>query len=395
MLETYLPLLILLLAVAALMRDDFSLTLIYLLVGVFGLSAWWSRRALGHVILSRQFDAWAFLGEKVNIRLRLRNKGWLPVVWMRIQESLPVGLSSVPAFESVTTLGPREEIQVEYVLEARKRGCYPIGPLFATSGDIFGLGGNAQLEGAVQVLTVYPRIIPLTSIEIPSQSPQGTLRHTQPIFEDPTRIFGKRDYVAGDSLRRVDWKSTAATGRMQVRLFEPSIALETLIFLNLNADDYYYQTRIDSTELAIVIAASVATWVARRQQTVGLKVNGRDALAADSAPQYLPPRKGHAQLMRILETLARVEMTQESSFSAIIRQQRYHLSWGTSLLVITGGADDPFLDELHQARRAGQNVLLILAGKAVRASEISRRAGAYGIPVVSFYDERSLDLWRG
>jgi uncharacterized protein (DUF58 family) len=257
------------------------------------------------------------------------------------------------------------------------------------------LGGTARLEGAAQVLTVYPRIIPLTSIEIPSQSPQGTLRHTQPIFEDPTRIFGKRDYVAGDSLRRVDWKSTATTGRMQVKLFEPSIALETLIFLNLNADDYYYQTRIDSTELAIVIAASVATWVARKQQTVGLKVNGRDARAADSIPQYLPPRKGRAQLMRILETLARVEMTQESSFSAIIRQQRYHLAWGTSLLVITGGADVPFLDELHQARRAGQNVLLMLAGKAVRASEISQRAGAYGIPVVSFYDERSLDLWRG
>jgi uncharacterized protein (DUF58 family) len=395
MVDTYLPLLILLLAVAALMRDDFSLTLIYLLVGAFLLSVWWSRRALGHVILSRQFAAWAFLGEKVNIRLDLRNKGWLPVLWMRIQENLPVGLSSVPAFEHVTTLGPREETQVEYVLEARKRGCYPIGPLFATSGDIFGLGGTARLEGGAQTLTVYPRIIPLTSIDIPSQSPQGTLRHTQPIFEDPTRILGKRDYAAGDSLRRVDWKSTATTGRMQVKIFEPSIALETLIFLNLNADDYYYQSRIDSTELAIVIAASVAAWVAGKQQTVGLKVNGRDALAVDSIPQYLPPRRGRTQLMHILEALARVEMTQESSFSAMIRQQRYHLSWGTSLLVISGGADISLLDELHQARRAGQNVLLILAGKATRATEVSQRAGAYGIPVVSFYDERSLELWRG
>lgn len=395
MVDTYLPLLILLLAVAALMRDDFSLTLIYLLVGAFLLSVWWSRRALGHVLLSRQFAAWAFLGEKVNIRLHLRNKGWLPVLWMRIQESLPVGLSSVPAFEHVTTLGPREETQVEYVLEARKRGCYPIGPLFATSGDIFGLGGTARMEGGAQTLTVYPRIIPLTSIDIPSQSPQGTLRHTQPIFEDPTRILGKRDYAAGDSLRRVDWKSTATTGRMQVKIFEPSIALETLIFLNLNADDYYYQSRIDSTELAIVIAASVAAWVAGKQQTVGLKMNGRDALAVDSIPPYLPPRKGRAQLMRILEALARVEMTQESSFSAMIRQQRYHLPWGTSLLVISGGADESLLDELHQARRAGQNVLLILAGKATRASEVSQRAGVYGIPVVSFYDERSMDLWRG
>jgi uncharacterized protein (DUF58 family) len=395
MIDIFVPLLILLAVVAALMRDDFSLTLIYLLVGTFLLSVWWSRRALGRVALSREFSPWAFLGEKVNIRLHLLNRGWLPVLWISIQESLPVGLSSVPAYERVTTLGPREETQFSYVLEARKRGYYPIGPLFASSGDIFGLGSRARLEGVEQFLTVYPKIIPLTSIDIPSYSPQGTLHHTQPIFEDPTRIFGKRIYVAGDSLRRVDWKSTATTGRLQVRLFEPSIALETLIFLDLNADDYHYHSRIDSTELAIVIAASVAAWVAGKHQTVGLKVNGRDPLASDKLPQYLPPRKGRTQLMRILETLARAEMTQESPLDAMIRQQRYHLSWGTSLLVITGGADNSLLDELHQARRAGQNVLLILAGKAARALEISQRAGAYGIPVVAFYDERSLDLWRG
>lgn len=395
MIDLYVSLLILLLVVAALMRDDFSLTLIYLLVGAFLLSVWWSRRALGHVTLSREFAAWAFLGEKVNVRLHLRNSGWLPVLWISIQESLPVGLSSVPAFERVTTLGPREGTQFNYVLDARNRGYYPIGPLFASSGDIFGLGSRARLEGGEQFLTVYPKIIPLTSIEIPSYSPQGTLRHTQPIFEDPTRIFGKRDYVAGDSLRRVDWKSTATTGRLQVKLFEPSIALETLIVLNLNADDYHYRSRIDSTELAIVIAASVAAWVTGKHQTVGLKVNGRDPLASDLFPHYLPPRKGRAQLMRILETLARVKMIQESSFAAMIRQQRYHLSWGTSLLVITGGADDSLLDELHQACRAGQNVLLILVGKAARASEISQHAGVYGIPVVAFHDERSLDLWRG
>ena len=54
----------------------------------------------------------------------------------------------------------------------------------------------------------------LTSLSLPSHSPLGTLRHTQPIFEDPSRVTGKRDYISGDSLRRVDWKATAATGRL-------------------------------------------------------------------------------------------------------------------------------------------------------------------------------------
>lgn len=390
---TYLFLIVLLLAVAAFMRDDFAVTLIYLLVGASALGLWWSRRALSRVTLSRTYTPWAFLGDKVNIRIHLRNKGWLPVLWLSIQESLPVGLSTVQAFEQVTTLGPREEIELGYTLGARKRGHYMVGPLFAASGDIFGLGKPARLEGDKQYLTVYPKIIPLTSMDIPSHSPQGTLRHHQPIFEDPTRVFSKRDYVAGDSLRRVDWKSTATTGRLQVKLFEPSIAIETLIFLNLNADDYHYHSRINSTELAIVIAASVAAWVSGRKQTVGLRVNGKDPMV-NAFPQYIPPRKGQAHLMRILEILARVEMTQDNPLAPIIREQRYHLPWGTSFLVITGGADDNLLEELYQARRGGLNTLLILAGKAVHAAEITRRAGNYGIPAVSLLDEHSLDIWR-
>jgi uncharacterized protein (DUF58 family) len=394
MVSTYFPLLVILILVAAMARDDFSITLIYLLLGSLLLGVWWSRHALSRVTFTRGFAAWAFLGEKVTIQIQLHNKGLLPVLWLAIQESLPVGLSSSQAFECVTSLGPREETQFTYVIEARKRGYYPIGPLFATSGDILGLGNPARLEGKPQHLTVYPRIIPLTSVDTPSRSPQGTLRHTQPVFEDPTRVMGKRDYIPGDSLRRVDWKSTATTGRLQVKVFEPSIALETLICLNLNAEDYHFQSRIDSTELAIVIAASISAWVAGKQQSIGLQVNGRDPLAPDETPQYLPPRKGQGQLMRMLEILARVEMAHERSFTTLVQQQRYHLPWGTTLLVITGTAGEDLMDELSQARRSGQNAQLILAGPASGGGEIARRAGPYNIPVVSIVNERGMDLWR-
>src|SRR3972149_2468824 len=67
----------------------------------------------------------------------------------------------------------------------------------------------------------------------PPQSPMGNLPPPQPIFEDPSRVIGKRDYVAGDSLQRVDWKATAVVGRLQVKQYQPSTARETLIVLSL------------------------------------------------------------------------------------------------------------------------------------------------------------------
>jgi uncharacterized protein (DUF58 family) len=94
------------------------------------------------------------------------------------------------------------------------------------SGDLFGLSEGIAHEGIKDFITVFPKIIPLAQIRLPSRSPSGTLHHREPIFEDPSRILGKREYISGDSLRRVDWKASAISGQLIVKLFEPSFALD-------------------------------------------------------------------------------------------------------------------------------------------------------------------------
>lgn len=390
---TFLPLLVVLLVIAAFMQGDFALTVIYLVVGALAAGMWWGRRALSQVQTKRQFPNHAFLGEQVKIHLRVQNKGWLPVPWLELRETLPVALVGPHGFQTVTNLGPRADTHFEYSVQARKRGYYPIGPLSVSTGDVLGLSDSLHVQTPSEALIVYPKIISLPSIEIPSHSPQGTLRHTLPLFEDPTRVFGKRGYTSGDSLRRIDWKSSASSGRLQVKLFEPSIALETCIILNLNADDYYYRTRIDSSELAIIIAASIANWIVEKKQMVGITVNGRDPILAGGKPQALTPRKGKPHLMRLLEVLARVETIDGSPLAPLLQRQRYQLAWGTTLIVITGTINQDGLDELHQARQSGQNPMLILASKDFADEAIRHRANIYGIPVYSITTERDLQIW--
>jgi uncharacterized protein (DUF58 family) len=314
---------------------------------------------------------------------------------LRIREGLPVQLSGPDAFNRVLTLAPRAKENFFYKLEARKRGYYTIGPLFLSTGDLLGLGSKELLsEGQTEYLTVFPKVVQLANLKFPSHSPLGSLRHTQPIFEDPTRVKGKRDYIAGDSLRRVDWKTSAITGRMQVKLFEPSIALDTMTFLDLNIQSYHYRSRIDATELAIVIAASVSNWIIEKGQTVGLYTNGEDPLAVDGKAQLLPSRSGRVHLIRVLETLARIQTSDDGSFLAQqIQSQRIHLSWGTTLIIITGSVGDALLNELYQARRAGQNAIIIISGRAVGVKDIQTRAGYFGIPVIPIANENDLDRW--
>ncbi len=386
-------LLVALLVIASFLRGDFALTLIYLVLGALAAATWWSRRSMTQVHARRKFNNHAFLGEKIDINLHVENKGWLPIPWLELHETLPVALAGPNSFQSVIHLSPGAEANFDYSVDARKRGYYLIGPLSVSTGDILGLSAAVQAQSLPEPLVVYPRIVPFTSMEIPSRSPQGTLRHNLPLFEDPTRVFGKRGYHSGDSLRRIDWKASAASGRLQVKIFEPSIALETFIVLNLNAEDYYYRTRIDSVELAIVIAASVSNWIVSKKQMVGMMVNGRDPLAEDGLPQTISSHKGKRHLMRLLETLARVETIDQSEFVPRLQQQRYRLTWGTTLIVITGSLKDDLLDELYQARKSGQNPLVIVAGTDVSDEAVYRRAKILKIPTHNIAAERNLRIW--
>jgi uncharacterized protein (DUF58 family) len=396
MLKNTLPLMVVLFLIAIITRDDFSFALFYLFLGVYALGTWWFNRAISGVSFRREHESHVFLGERIEVQLTLVNKSWLPVPWLRVHEGLPIALRGAGSFQRVTSLGPRASKAYTYTLAGRKRGYYPVGPLYLSSGDFFGLfSAELQREGAPEYVTVYPQIVPLTSMALPSHSPMGTLRHTQPVFEDPTRVMGIRDYSHGDSLRWVDWKKTASTGRLQVKVFEPSISLAVMIFLNLNLDDYHFRTRFQASELAIVIAASIANWVFREGQAFGLCINGADPVREEQAPLCLPPRKGHQHLTHVLENLARAQVAERPPFPALLRDQFVHLTWGTTIIAITNRAADDLVDVLYRARRAGLNAELILSGVVPDARAVVQRGEHFGISVVPITRQSDLDIWRG
>ena len=222
----------------------------------------------------------------------------------------------------------------------------------------------------------------------------GSLRYHQPIFEDPSRPAGKRDYQAGDSLRRIDWKATASSGRLQVKLFEPSIALETALFVNLNLVEYSTKDRVSGPELAIVAAASLANWIIAKRQSAGLYTNGVDLLNLQVDSQPIPPRKGRPHLMRMLENLARIKTRETAPFVELLRRHRAALTWGTTLIVITGSTDQALFDELLQDQRAGMSVVLVLCGWQTGITEARLRARIAGVTLVDLPDEEAFKAWQ-
>lgn len=98
--------------------------------------------------------------------------------------------------------------------------------------------------------------------------------------------------------------------------------------------------------------------------------------------------------MRILEVLARVRASETSDFSTLISHSRVKLSWGTTLLVISGSADQAIFGELIQCKKAGLNPVLILCGEHPGLRHAIKAGKLFKIPVHSILNEHDLDVWR-
>ncbi len=386
---------------AAFMNLDFIFYILYIFFGIYLLGKLWTRQAMRAIRHHRLLPSdHAFLGEVLQAELEIVNTSWFPLPWLRLRDNLPVQLHVPSSFHRVISLLSHERVTFTYQLHCRRRGYYQLGPLFLWAGDLFGVAQEVQQRDELQPLTVYPKIVPLHHVALPSQSPFGELPSRQHIFEDPTRVIGVRDYTSSDSMRHINWKTSANMGRLQVKKYEPAISLETALFLNLNSEEYDPRSRADVTELAIVIAASIANHLVEKRQAVGLATNGLDPLAEEAQAAgsrqavSLPPRKGRGHLMKVLEVLARVEVRPTFPFTELLRRESVILSWGTTAIVITPQETKELFAGLLQLRRRGFHVVLIIVEIGGSFSQTRQRAAQIGIPAHHIWRESDLDMWR-
>ncbi|MBG0787751.1 MAG: DUF58 domain-containing protein [Anaerolineaceae bacterium] len=377
----FLPFLIFLMILAVFLQAGPALTVFYLIIGSFLLGLWWQKRALKHLKVTRHFMDHAYLGETVRIELTIENTSLLPILWLEVHESLPVNLRAGRDIKEVFSLGLRSKKTIQYEINAFKRGYYPIGPLIVESGDPLGLTKPSQISIPESNLTIYPRIVDLATLGLPSRSPFGTIRNENPVYEDPTRLMGKRGFQNGDSIRKIDWKSSASSGDLLVKLYEASIALELAVLLDLDKASYEMDSFYDATELAITAAASLAAWSKRHQQSVGLFTNGLDPLSAETGSHALPPRKGASHLISLLELLARIQPGTTCPVGPWLQDTRGQLSWGTTLIYISGKISPETFEQLFQARKAGSNPVILLTGQPHDVQSDRRIAAGYHIPI--------------
>ncbi|MCB0085360.1 MAG: DUF58 domain-containing protein, partial [Caldilineaceae bacterium] len=275
-------------------------------------------------------------------------------------------------------------------LYCKRRGYYQVGPLVLRTGDLFGFVNGSRQENTPMPLIVYPQVVSLLKLGLPSRSPFGTIASRQRLFEDPARVAGVRSYVNGDSQRAIHWKASAREDELLVKKFQPAIALNVVVVLDLNRNAYPYRGEFGYSEWAIVVAASIAKHMIDQRQAVGLLSNGQDAVTEQPMPP-LTPRNGQGQLMSILSALARVVMHPlDNTLAEWLPGQLTELEWGATIVLVAPKLDEATLWALHQAYRRGSNIIVLICAPQPDLDEMQSKSKRLGVQVYKTIWEKDL-----
>ncbi len=336
----------------------------------------------------------ASVGDRIAVVIHIRNRGVLPIAWLLLEDLLPMAalVYKPPSLGvegrrlKLTMLGSRARNTLFYQVICNRRGYHQIGPLVLETGDVFGLHRRFRVATEPHFLLVYPQVVPLSGYDIASRKPIGEIRLQHRLYEDPTRISGVRQYEAGDPLNRVHWRATARTGVLHSKVYEASTIAGATLMLDFHKASYAAKDEPYRSELAVTAAASIANAMYEMGQQIGLVSNGRDAAdrirtegwthdlrtrkAAQRAagmlessdrlqPLLIPTRRGPEQILQIMQTLARAELTDGMDFAGLVSETISRLPRDATVVAILPTASPASIVALQLLHRRGYAVSAI------------------------------------
>ncbi|MDQ3541880.1 MAG: DUF58 domain-containing protein, partial [Chloroflexota bacterium] len=360
--------------ISALLRQPI-LTLIAVAIAAVALTVrvWWDQCFRGLTYTRKFSTVRAFHGDEISLDLEVVNAKPLPITRLEVSDSATINVEilnrtlepsenhQTRTLRSLFSLGMYERVNYRYRIACRSRGWHRFGPVVLSASDPLGLVVRRETQKGIGGFLVYPRIVPITHLVVPARQPFGDFTPQQSLVEDPMRMAGVREYVPGDSPKRVHWRATARTGTMQTRIYEPSASPVAAIFLDTINFSYLWEGQNSALlELAVTTAASLANQLLSGRHQVGLYANA--PMPGRSRSVRVPPGRRSGQLTRILEDLAMLMPAFGERIERMVVEELPRLPWGSTIVIVTCRVTEGMQRSLLRlARSSGTQRFVIIA----------------------------------
>jgi uncharacterized protein (DUF58 family) len=289
-------LVILLMAVVGLAAWNSGTNLLYLLlatmIGMFLVHGLFAQHSMNHLKIRRHVPQEARAGELVPLAVTLTNeKRFLPAYAVTIRNFLSDGSPAGSGFCAV--LKPRQTVDVSVPAIFPHRGWFQLGRLEVTSRFPFGFAERGYVLREEQNILILPPIYPATEVLLGLGLDLGDATgQSKGVGVEPHTL---RDYVHGEHVRNIHWKTTARLGKPVV--LEYVVEETRQVCLVLSDQCAMDPDSLKQFEKAVVLTASLATALASQGLEVGL-LAGKD---------FMAPEHGDKHMTAILRSLAMLQ----------------------------------------------------------------------------------------
>ena len=256
----------------------------------------------GDFRIERELDDRFAMGAENEVTIRLTNRSRRAVTF-EVKDEYPPGMELLDSREVRLTV-PRGRARAwTYRLLPTARGSYGFGDTAVRFRSQMGLVWRQVTYPTAGDVRVYPDIREAKKHDLyahRNRRPEPGLRRMR-VRGQGREFESLREFVIGDEIRHISWAATARRGKLITRQYTVERSQNIVILLDTGRLMTARIGKLTKLDHAINATLSIAYVAAAGGDNVGLVAFSRRVVA------YLPPRRGHDQINRVMESLYSIE----------------------------------------------------------------------------------------
>jgi len=176
--------------------------------------------------------------------------------------------------------------------------------------------------------------------------------HRAPFFGASIDFAEHRGYVAGDDIRRVDWRLYARTDRYYVKQYEADTNTNLSILLDISRSMKFSSRGIPKLEYACFVGACLAYLAQRQRDRVGMITFDNDIVS------HVPPSAKHFNV--VLSTMERAKAERPGNLLVPVNKMAEHFRRRGILVLISDFYEEPdaILEAIKPLKFLGNDLIV-------------------------------------
>ncbi len=292
------------------------------------------------------------------------------------------------------SISPKSGKEFIFDMECKFRGEYEVGLSEIYIEDFLGLIKLKYKIPEPKKIIVYPRIEHLSNFSILSSGSSDSQSTENGIQDNMNNIRDIREYVAGDSYRKIHWKLTARNEKLMVKNYEGTTDANVNILLDLRKNFYNDEENIIIEDKLIEATIAVLYFYLSKGVSVNY-VYFNKKLEVFKATNMM-------DFEQIYKLLSCVVFDHQVPMPDILRLHSESCSNSSDMIVFTSILDIDLYNEMYKSQMANHTVTLVYVspdstGKAKSGiiEDIMENLPELGIQAYSIHPDDDIKILLG